>query len=140
MTFFWSREIACVPAENIYKHTQCSNVHMLNVSTQPTPLIDSWAPFNHSGLFANNTPKTPPPATADDDAMPTAVWVLILVLIMLFLTVAHANTVFVHVARKRSQRLEMYSRDISARNNFADDEFESEVEQTPRTTLGKNKL
>jgi hypothetical protein len=113
---------------------------MLNISTQPTPLIDSLAPFNHSGPFANNTPNTPPAATADDDAMPTAVWVLILVLIMLFLTVAHANTVFVHVKRKRSQRLDMYSRDISARNDFADDDLESELEQTPRTTLGKNKL
>ena len=113
---------------------------MINISTQPMPLIDSLAPFNHSDPFANNTQKAPPAATAGDDTMPTAIWVSVLVLILLFLTVAHANTVFVHVARKRSQRIDMYSRDISARNNFADDDSESEAAQTPRTTRGKTKL
>ena len=113
---------------------------MVNISTQPTPVIATWAPYNHSDAFTNSTPKPALATAAEKDAMPTAVWVLVLVLIMLFLTVAHANTVFVHVARKRSQRLDLYSRDISARNNLADDESESEAGQTPRTTPGKTKL
>ena len=59
---------------------------MVNISTQPTPVIATWASYNHSDAFTNSTPKPAPPTAAENDAMPTAVWVLVLVLIMLFLT------------------------------------------------------